>query len=97
MDEVDGEDAAGLCGEELLPGQACAAGCWADPGIMQDVPDRGGGDRVAELDEFALHAAVPRRGANDDRLTAAVRVTGQSPQYIVDAALTAYFDSLGIP
>jgi hypothetical protein len=35
--------------------------------------------------------------ANDDWLTAAVRVTGQSPQYIVDAALTAYFDSLGIP
>jgi hypothetical protein len=35
--------------------------------------------------------------ANDDRLTAAVRTTGQSPQYIVDAALTAYFDALGIP
>lgn len=35
--------------------------------------------------------------ANDVRLTAAVEATGQSPQYVVDAALTAYFDSLGIP
>jgi hypothetical protein len=33
---------------------------------------------------------------NDDRLTAAVEATGQSPQYLVDAALTAYFDGLGI-
>lgn len=35
--------------------------------------------------------------ANDDRLTAAVDLTGQSPQYLVDSALAAYFDSLGIP
>jgi hypothetical protein len=35
--------------------------------------------------------------ATDQRLTAAVDATGQSPQYIVDAALSAYFDALGIP
>jgi hypothetical protein len=35
--------------------------------------------------------------ATDDRLTAAVEATGQSPQYLVDAALTAYFDALGVP
>lgn len=35
--------------------------------------------------------------ATDDRLTAAVEMTGQSPQYIVDAALAAYLDALGIP
>jgi hypothetical protein len=35
--------------------------------------------------------------ANDERLTATVDATGQSPQYIVDAALAAYFDALGIP
>ena len=35
--------------------------------------------------------------ANDERLTAAVEATGQSPQYVVDAALAAYFDALGIP
>lgn len=33
---------------------------------------------------------------NDARLTAAVEETGTSPQYIVDAALAAYFDALGI-
>jgi hypothetical protein len=33
----------------------------------------------------------------DTRLTAAVEITGESPQYIVEAALTAYFDQLGVP
>jgi hypothetical protein len=35
--------------------------------------------------------------ATDERLTAAVEATGDSPQYIVDAALAAYLDALGIP
>jgi hypothetical protein len=34
--------------------------------------------------------------ATDDRLTEAVELTGQSPQYIVDAALAAYLDALGV-
>ncbi len=34
--------------------------------------------------------------ATDRRLTAAVEQTGESPQYIVDAALAAYLDALGI-
>jgi hypothetical protein len=59
MDEAGRKDAAGLRGEELLPGRAAAAGCGADPGGMQDLAHRGGGDRVAELDEFALHPPVP--------------------------------------
>jgi hypothetical protein len=42
-----------------LPRRAGAPWCGADPGAMQDLPHRGGGDRVAELDEFALHAPVP--------------------------------------
>ena len=33
-----------------------------DPGGVQDLPHRGGSDRVAELDEFALHPPVPPRG-----------------------------------
>jgi hypothetical protein len=49
-------------GQELLPGRARAAGRRIDPGIMQDLPYRGGLDRVAELDEFALRAATPPRG-----------------------------------
>ncbi len=61
MDKVDREDAAGLGGQELLPGRTGAAGCGIDPGGMQDLPYGGGGDRVAEFDEFALHAPVPPR------------------------------------
>lgn len=33
----------------------------------------------------------------NERLTAAVEATGDSPQYIVDKALAAYLDALGIP
>lgn len=32
--------------------------------------------------------------ANNARLTEAVELTGQSPQYVVDAALTAYFAAI---
>ena len=31
VNEVDGEDAAGLCGQELFPGGARVAGCGVDP------------------------------------------------------------------
>jgi len=33
--------------------------------------------------------------ATNDRLTAAVDATGQSPQYVIDAALAAHLDELG--
>lgn len=39
---------------------------------------------------------VAARSATDKRLTAAVEQTGESPQFIVDAALAAYLDALGI-
>ncbi len=39
VDEVDGEDAARLGGQELPPGRAGAAGRGADPGAMKDLPD----------------------------------------------------------
>jgi len=61
MDEIDREDAEGLGREELLPGRAHAAGRRIDPRGMQDLPHRGSSDRVAELDELALHAPVPPR------------------------------------
>jgi len=47
-DEVDRDDAASRGGQELLPGRARTAGRGIDPGIMQDLPDGGGGDPVAE-------------------------------------------------
>ena len=62
VDEIGGDNAAGLRDQELLPGRASAAGRGADPGVVQDLPDRGGGDRVAEPDEFALHPPVPPCG-----------------------------------
>ena len=34
--------------------------------------------------------------ATDQRLTAAVEQTGESPQYVIDKALAAYLDALGI-
>src|SRR5712671_7651998 len=37
-------------------------GAGADPGVMQDLPDRGCCDRVAELDELALHTPVSPAG-----------------------------------
>jgi hypothetical protein len=62
VDEVDSDDAAGLGGQELLPGRARAAVRGIDPGVMQDLPDRGGGDLVAEPDQLALHPPVPPPG-----------------------------------
>ena len=61
MDEIDRKNPAGLRGQDLLPGRPFAAGCGADPGIMQDLPHRGCSDRVAELHELALHPPVPPR------------------------------------
>jgi hypothetical protein len=38
VDKVDRKNATGLRGQELSPSRACAAGCGADPGIMQGLP-----------------------------------------------------------
>jgi hypothetical protein len=70
VNEIGREDAAALDSQELLPGRARAAECGVAPGGMQDLPDGGGGDRVAELDEFALRAPVPQAG-----LSVAMRIT----------------------
>ena len=72
VEKVDRENAAGLRGQELVPGRARAAGCGADPGGVQDLPHRGGRDQVAELDELALHAPVPQAGLR-------ARVAGARP------------------
>jgi hypothetical protein len=60
--EVSRQDAAGLRGQELLPGRAAAAGRGIDPGSVQDLPHRGRRDPVTELDQLPLHPPVtPRR------------------------------------
>lgn len=47
---------------KLVPGRAGAAGRGIDPGFVQDLPHRGGGDRVAKFDEFALHPPMSPGG-----------------------------------
>jgi hypothetical protein len=59
--------------------RAAAAGCGIDPGILQDLPHRGGRDGVAEPDEFALHAPVPHVG-----LSVAMRMTSLRIAAFVD-------------
>jgi hypothetical protein len=60
--EAGRDDAAGLRGQELLPGRAGAAWCGPGPGGMQDLPHRRCCDRMAGPGEFALHPPVPPRG-----------------------------------
>ena len=70
MDEIGRQNAAGLRGQKLPPGRARPAGRGIDPGIMQDLPHRGGRDRMAELYELALHPPMPQAG-----LSMAMRIT----------------------
>jgi hypothetical protein len=70
VDEVGREDATDLGGQELLPCRTRAAGRGVDPGVMQDLPDRRGRDRVAEPDEFACTRRRPYAG-----FSVAMRIT----------------------
>jgi hypothetical protein len=56
--EVAGEQAGGLCGEELGPGRASPARGRVDSCGVQDVPDGRGCDRVSEPGQFALDPAM---------------------------------------
>lgn len=58
MQEVGGDDAVGLVGEELAPGRAGALRGRGDSGGMKDFPGCGWGDRVAEAGEFASYSPV---------------------------------------
>jgi hypothetical protein len=56
--EVDRENRLSLGGEELSPGRCRAQGSGVDAGVLQDLPDGGGGNVMAEADELAVDAAV---------------------------------------
>lgn len=64
-DGVDGGEVAcngGLGAQELGPGHRRAFGCGVNSGVLEDLPDGGGCDGVAQATEFALDPAVaPRR------------------------------------
>ena len=73
------EDAAGLRGQELLPGRAGAAWCGIDAGVVQDLQDRGCRDPVAEFDQLPLHPPVPQVG-----FSVAMRITSLRIEVAVD-------------
>jgi hypothetical protein len=60
--EVDREDRVCLGGEELLPGRAGASWGGVEAGGLEDRPDGGGGDRMAEADQLALDPSVAPAG-----------------------------------
>jgi hypothetical protein len=62
VEEIDGDDGVSLGGQELSPGWAAAAGCRVDAGVVEDFPDRGSPDGVAEPGQFAVDSAVAPSG-----------------------------------
>ena len=57
--EVDREDGVGLRSEELSPGRSGPSRGGIEAGFLEDRPDGGRGDRMAEADQFALDSSVP--------------------------------------
>jgi hypothetical protein len=62
VEQVAGQDRLCLRSEELRPGRTGPARRGVDPGGVQDFPDGGGADLVAETGEFAVDAAIPPGG-----------------------------------
>jgi len=58
VEEVAREQALGLRGQELLPGQIRAARCRIDAGAFEQQPHGARRDPVAELEEFAVDAPI---------------------------------------
>jgi hypothetical protein len=48
VEEVDGDDAVRLVGQELSPGWTGTAWRWVDVGRVEDLPHGGGGDPMPE-------------------------------------------------
>jgi hypothetical protein len=59
MERVAGHEGVGLCAEELGPGRSGPPRRRIDPGGVQDRPDGGRADLVAESGELAVDAAIP--------------------------------------
>jgi hypothetical protein len=58
VEQVAGESPVGLGSEELGPRGSGSAGRRVDASVVQDLPDGGGADLVAEAGEFAVDASV---------------------------------------
>jgi hypothetical protein len=62
MEQVTGQDWPCLRTQKLSPGRSGSTSRWVDPGCMQDLPDRGGADPIAQTGELAMDTAVEDRG-----------------------------------
>ena len=62
VEQVAGEERLGLRVEELRPGRFGPSRRGVDSGGVQDFPDGGGADLVAEAGELAVDASISPRG-----------------------------------
>jgi hypothetical protein len=62
MEQVAGEDRVRLGPQELGPRRSGSPCRGVDAGVMQDGPDRGGADLVAEAGKFAVDASISPGG-----------------------------------
>jgi hypothetical protein len=64
IDEVRGQQRFGLGAQEVGPGGGRSLGCRVDPGVAQDLPDSGRGDRDFEGEQFTVQPRSAGRAAN---------------------------------
>ena len=62
VEQVAGQDGVRLGVQELAPRWSGSPRCGVDPGGVQDRPDGGGADLVAEAGEFAVDASISPGG-----------------------------------
>jgi hypothetical protein len=62
MKQIAGHDPMRLCAQELGPRGSGSSRRWVDAGVVEDVPDRGGAELVAEAGEFAVDPSVSPGG-----------------------------------
>jgi hypothetical protein len=73
VEQVAGEDAVGLCAEELGPGRTGPPWRAIDACGGEDLPDDGGADLVAESGELPWRRRYPQRGFSVARRTISAR------------------------
>jgi hypothetical protein len=61
-EEVTRDDPMSLGGQELSPGRPGPARCWIDPGRVEDLPYRRGGDFMAEAGQRPGSCGAPSLG-----------------------------------
>jgi hypothetical protein len=86
LEEIAGEQGAGLEAEEAGPSGGVAFGCWVDPGVVEDLPYGGGGSLNPGDKEFAVDAAIAparfsrARRSTSRRMEPAEHVAGEPVQ-----------------